>query len=117
MSRVTQGRRVGKPGKTMRFQATWEHGNGCVDPTAPATTYHTSGDWSSKSAAERKEGFIALPMRGGGDGGPRLDLHTFSEVHLHIKSSGNQAQINNQLHLLTYLEQVLGLCPFSEILK
>lgn len=68
-------------------------------------------------AAERKEGFIALPMRGGGDGGPRLDLHTFSEVHLHIKSSGNQAQINNQLHLLTYLEQVLGLCPFSEILK
>lgn len=53
---------------------------------------------------------------GGGDGGPRLDLHTFSEVHLHIKSSGNQAQINNQLHLLT-LEQVLGLCPFSEILK
>lgn len=66
----------------------------------------------------RKEGFIALPMRGGGgDGGPRLDLHTFSEVHLHIKSSGNQAQINNQLHLLTYLEQVLGLCPFSEILK
>lgn len=66
--------------------------------------------------AERKEGFIALPMRGGGDGGPRLDLHTFSEVHLHIKSSGNQAQINNQLHLLT-LEQVLGLCPFSEILK
>lgn len=48
---------------------------------------------------------------------PRLDLHTFSEVHLHIKSSGNQAQINNQLHLLTYLEQVLGLCPFSEILK
>jgi hypothetical protein len=56
-------------------------------------------------------------MRGGGDGGPRLDLHTFSEVHLHIKSSGNQAHINNQLHLLTYLEQVLGLCPFSEILK
>ena len=74
-------------------------------------------------AAERKEGFIALPMRpggggrGGGDGGPHLDLHTFSEVHLHIKSSGNQAHINNQLHLLTYLEQVLGLCPFSEILK
>lgn len=60
--------------------------------------------------------------RGGGRWGmilfsPRLDLHTFSEVHLHIKSSGNQAQINNQLHLLTYLEQVLGLCPFSEILK
>ena len=54
---------------------------------------------------------------GGGVGGPRLDLNTFSEVHLHIKSSGNQAQINNQLHLLTYLEQVLGLCPFSEILK
>ena len=68
-------------------------------------------------AAERTEGFMALPMRGGGDGGPRLDLHTFSEVHLHIKSSGNQAHINNQLHLLTYLEQVLGLCPFSEILK
>lgn len=60
---------------------------------------------------------LLLFLWGGGDGGPRLDLHTFSEVHLHIKSSGNQAQINNQLHLLTYLEQVLGLCPFSEILK
>ena len=61
--------------------------------------------------------FLFFLGGGGGDGGPRLDLHTFSEVHLHIKSSGNQAQINNQLHLLTYLEQVLGLCPFSEILK
>lgn len=67
----------------------------------------------------RKEGrlYCSSYEGGGRDGGPRLDLHTFSEVHLHIKSSGNQAQINNQLHLLTYLEQVLGLCPFSEILK
>ena len=88
-----------------------------------ATKEEESGGRRKVEEVRKGKGVVVVCDRGGGgggggggDGGPRLDLHTFSEVHLHIKSSGNQAQINNQLHLLT-LEQVLGLCPFSEILK